>query len=350
MSTLTEKIRFLARTGSISLIGGSAVVLAYHRVTDAPTTDPMRLIVSRSLFLEQMTMLAQRYTPISIQSLCGGLSAKNLPRRAVAVTFDDGYADGLTEVAPLLSALEIPATFFVASGQIEAGREYWWDELERVLLAPKSLPRLLTVRTENVSLSVDLGESAELESADLAAQHSWDITMPPENLRQRAYLTLSNAIKPLSPRERSWVIDSLSSQAEMTLGVRDTHRLLTKRELRLLSQHTGMSVGGHTSSHEMLEARTPVEQEETISQDHDWISAAIGMPPTAFAYPYGSVRDFSTAARQAVARSGYSCAVTTIEDTVKPWTDPYAIPRHTVGRWGATELARRLDGWFAGRY
>src|SRR6185503_16481297 len=55
-----------------------------------------------------------------------------VPRGAVAVTFDDGYADNATHALPLLQRYGIPATVFLATGCIGNGRIPWHDE---VLLA-----------------------------------------------------------------------------------------------------------------------------------------------------------------------------------------------------------------------
>ena len=52
----------------------------------------------------------------------------------MAITFDDGYADNLQVAAPLLAERGLPATFFIVSGTIGSGREFWWDELEGLLL------------------------------------------------------------------------------------------------------------------------------------------------------------------------------------------------------------------------
>ena len=59
-----------------------------------------------------------------------------LPRRTVIITFDDGYADNFHTALPLLQEADCPATVFVTAGKIGAERDFWWDELERVILVP----------------------------------------------------------------------------------------------------------------------------------------------------------------------------------------------------------------------
>ena len=53
-----------------------------------------------------------------------------LPRRAVLVTFDDGYRDFAAHAWPVLRAASVPATMFVATGAADSpSTPFWWDRL-----------------------------------------------------------------------------------------------------------------------------------------------------------------------------------------------------------------------------
>ena len=56
-----------------------------------------------------------------------------LPRRAVVVTFDDGYDDNYRVAFPILRELGMPATFFVSTGHIDSGRAYAYDWLVHMI-------------------------------------------------------------------------------------------------------------------------------------------------------------------------------------------------------------------------
>lgn len=98
-------------------------ILLYHSVGEALPHDQYGICVSRDLFIAQMHFL--RFLPgIRIGSLkqClwwleTGLLEHEM---AVAITFDDGYKDNLTTVAPLLEELGYPFSVFVIADFINA--------------------------------------------------------------------------------------------------------------------------------------------------------------------------------------------------------------------------------------
>lgn len=81
-------------------------VLCYHRV---PARD-------RARFAEQMAAIAPR--AISLREAEKG-------RPGVAVTFDDGYADLLDTVLPVLRTHRVPATIYIVAGNL--GRPPAWS-------------------------------------------------------------------------------------------------------------------------------------------------------------------------------------------------------------------------------
>ncbi len=111
--------RLLAR---VAALGGKPApglrVLTYHRVNDAHPHD--RLSVSTRAFAAQMQALAASGRPVVplaevLPALRGDAA---LPAGAVALTFDDGYADNHAEALPVLERLGFPAAFFVVTGAV----------------------------------------------------------------------------------------------------------------------------------------------------------------------------------------------------------------------------------------
>ncbi len=118
------------RRGAGSPEPGDAVVLMYHRIA-APASDLWRLSVTPAHFAEHLEAIKERFRPVALQDLVAAIRRQTVPRGSVAITFDDG---NLYEAKPLLERYEIPATVFVATSYIDSARDFWWDELEQLLL------------------------------------------------------------------------------------------------------------------------------------------------------------------------------------------------------------------------
>src|SRR5262249_53595733 len=90
----------------------------YHRVNDDHPRD--RLSVPAAAFAEQMRALVEDgFRVIPLEEALGTWSeGGTLPARAVAITFDDGYADNFEVALPVLERHAVPATFFLATGLV----------------------------------------------------------------------------------------------------------------------------------------------------------------------------------------------------------------------------------------
>src|ERR1700751_5164860 len=112
---------------------GGPSILMYHRIA-TPDVDPWGLSVSPERFAEQVQALRTRRTVLSMDAFVARLRSRNLPHDAVALTFDDGYSDNLSQAKPILQATGVPATVFLTTGRIGTEKEFWWDALARMRL------------------------------------------------------------------------------------------------------------------------------------------------------------------------------------------------------------------------
>src|SRR5262249_33801956 len=67
------------------------------------------------------------YTFVSPADIARGLRPGG---KYVLVTFDDGYYNNVRAL-PVLSEFNVPAVFFVTTGNIQRGKAFWWDAAER---------------------------------------------------------------------------------------------------------------------------------------------------------------------------------------------------------------------------
>ena len=91
--------------------------LCYHGVGTAAHADPHGLMVPRELFEQHLDVLAERrYDVLTVQALWNRVRSHGDVDGAGAITFDDGLADTLDLVAPILHSRGLTATVCIATG------------------------------------------------------------------------------------------------------------------------------------------------------------------------------------------------------------------------------------------
>lgn len=123
-SALSESL-LLACEGWARLFARPGIpILCYHRIAD----DPSIATVTPRAFRHQMELLRSwDYRAVGVEKVISQLAGGGpVPRRWVALTFDDGYRSFLTEASPVLKELGLTASVFVPTGY--AGQRADWDE------------------------------------------------------------------------------------------------------------------------------------------------------------------------------------------------------------------------------
>ncbi|MFN3543479.1 MAG: polysaccharide deacetylase family protein [Thiobacillus sp.] len=101
-------------------------ILMYHRVGEAHNDWESKYCVSRDLFDQHMSALANRgWHAISLARFLAWLEeGKPLPEHAFLLTFDDGFLGVYEHAAPILKKFGWPATVFLVSG-LTGQRDVW---------------------------------------------------------------------------------------------------------------------------------------------------------------------------------------------------------------------------------
>jgi peptidoglycan/xylan/chitin deacetylase (PgdA/CDA1 family) len=149
------------------------VVLAYHGVSAAAPGHPSRLLIDPEHLRSHVEMLLRRgYAFRTAGELVAGADDGPPPRTAV-LTFDDGWLDALTTVAPLLGRLGVRATFYVNPGKWGAQHPDVDGEPGRLLdaaqaaelhalgmeLGSHSRDHAVLTELDDIALAEDLAES-----------------------------------------------------------------------------------------------------------------------------------------------------------------------------------------------
>jgi peptidoglycan/xylan/chitin deacetylase (PgdA/CDA1 family) len=335
------RLRSVRRPGTQR--GKGPVVLLYHRIARA-SSDPQLLCVKPENFAEHVEVVAESYEPVRLGDLVTALREGELPSRAVAITFDDGYADNLAAAKPVLVRKGVPATVFVASGWIGGDRMFWWDELEILLLRPGRLPPVLELEMSTEILRWELGDDAFYTSEAAAARSGWTVLDGHDpGRRQQIYRELCARLRALDETARERVLDSLRSAVERD-GPADGELPcpMTADELRRLASGDIVDIGAHTITHPILSKLEADEQREEIAGSRRQLETALARPVASFAYPYGGASDFDEKTAQIVRDAGFDHACANVASRLERGTDAYRLPRVLIRDWGGRELARRL--------
>ncbi|MCB0628219.1 MAG: polysaccharide deacetylase family protein [Saprospiraceae bacterium] len=313
------------------------VILMYHRV-ERPEVDPWALAVTPGHFAEQIALLKKVAQPMSLAALSRAHRQGKIPERAVAITFDDGYADNLYSAKPILEQYETPATVFVTTANTVSQREFWWDEWERICFANEPLPKQLQLEFRGRSRSWELGEA--IHRQDAGGMPPWEA---PAGTRLALYYSVWQELQQLGVSEREDALDQLKSWAGLDTGARSSHRPMSPDELRVLVAGGGISLGAHTVSHPLLSAHSPRLQKNEIENSKAYLENILGHQLTEFSYPFGGYNKHSVSLVQ---KAGFNCACSTKEATVWKWSNRFLLPRFTVQDWGEAVFESRLMRWF----
>ena len=331
-----------------SRFGRRGLVLLYHRVGE-PSADPQLLSVSPARFAEHLEIMREHAAVVPLQGLKQRLAARNSGRRAIIITFDDGYADNLLTAAPILAQSALPATVFVAAGTVERKTEFWWDELERLLLQPGRLPRLLKVGVNGVGFEADMADSCDYTEIMAQTNRNWSVLcQEPATPRHAAYRRLCVILRPLPLRAREETLTELRKWAGTDTLARASRRALTADELRQLAASGLVEVGAHTVNHPVLAAQSLAEQRDEIVQSKARLENILGKPVTSFSYPYGGKSDYTRETVALCRKAGFQSACSNFPGLVSPRTDPFQLPRFLVRNWDADTFRRKLREWLRG--
>jgi len=310
----------------------SPAILMYHRIA-TPEVDPWGLSVSPERFAEQVQVLRARRTILSMDAFVARLQSGDLPPDAVALTFDDGYLDNLRRAKPILEAADIPATVFLTTGRIGTGKEFWWDELARLILSRTEALSAIVMVDAN-GLQIDL-PPIDREHEPRVTWRAWD---RPMTAREATYQTLWQALQSCAPERREEAMEELRrllgstrpNPEDLPMSAADVRRLVSER----------ISVGAHGCTHQLLTSLPVASRVEEIQRSRAEAEALSALPVTGFTYPHGD-RDAETI--DMVRRAGYGWACSTCEATIDPLSaDLHDLPRLTVGDWPAKTLLVKL--------
>ena len=305
-----------------------AAVLMYHRVAE-PEADVWDIAVSPDNFDYQLQILKQSRHVIPLKNLVENIKNNKVKKNSIAITFDDGYADNFLAAKPLLEKYDLPATFFITSSNIGQKTEFWWDELQNLVLFTPVLPDTISITINGKRIAENLGDEATLTEKQRRQNHSWkacDQAAP--SVRCKLYFQLWEQLKPLPHTEQQLQLDKLWNWANgTTKTARPAYKSMTHEQVQQLSSTGLFDIGCHTISHAALSCYNLQVQRTEMLVNRRFLNDITGQETTLISYPYGN---YNSDTLLAAADAGLEAAFTSDEQLVNSRTHPYKLGRFQV--------------------
>ncbi len=279
-------------------------IVIFHRVHAQP--DPMFPDeVTAERFDAICAWLSAWFDVLPLDEAVERLQRRELPSRALCITFDDGYADNHDLALPILRRHRLAATFFIATGFLDGGRMWNDTVVEAVRRSPQAM----------------------LPAADLGLPGLGDLPLSTMEDRRAAAQAVLRTAKYLAPDIRLKVVDRLAQR----LGAELPADLMMRSDQVRAMRSAGMQIGAHTVNHPILARLGGDEARDEIQRSKAELELLLGEPVRLFAFPNGRpVQDYGPRDVALVRELGFSAAVTTAPGAASAAdTSQYELPRFT---------------------
>ena len=262
----------------------------------------------------QLSILKKFFRVMRLTDALALLREKNLPDRAVAITFDDGYSDNATVALPILRKYGLSATFFIATDYVD-GSNMWNDVIIEAIRG-----------TSRPSINVNGISDRKIHLHTVQD-------------KQAAISHLIPLCKHLDGQDRNKVVADI---AKATGGFVQDTLMLSESQLKTLDA-SGMDIGAHTRSHPILAKQSDKEAQDEIVGSRKVLESLLSANIDLFAYPNGVPNgDFTQRHAKMVEAAGFSAAVTTAPGAARANSDFFQLPRQGVWDRNSVKFVLRM--------
>ena len=280
-------------------------------------------LVSSAALRKQLRFLKDNYNVIDDKTFRAWLEKRDaLPPRSVLVTCDDGLANNLSEMLPLLQSEAVPCLFLITGEPCgERPGMLWYEELYYLLTGGVSDTDVQTI------FEIDWEHFHQR-----SIQGKW----------WNCVMTASHLNAP-ARAEKIGLLRSLSKFVPSKLPER--WRRMNGEELKVLAS-SGMGIGAHTMSHPVLAQCSEKEARREVNQSRTELERLLGHKVWAFAYPFGNPATMGEREVNLAREAGFECAFVNVGGgTVDP-SQRFALARtHVTADMSLAEFEAHLSGF-----
>ena len=251
---------------------------------------------------------AQGYKFVSIDEMVERALKGESLSRCLCFTLDDGFADQLNELVPVLLHYGAKPTLYVISDLIDGTAWPWDNQLAHMCWYAKPGQYQLEVDGQVLNLVLNDIDSRKKTRRSLTRMAKLMPRAGVLRLLQALQSSLQVAIPPTAPKE---------------------YQPSTWQQLREYEAQ-GLRVGCHAKSHFTFSALTDEEIVSELSFAQSRLEAELANPSKVFCYPSGTGKDFSERHERLVQQAGFLGAVSTLSKntcTRAIQAAPYRIQR-----------------------
>jgi peptidoglycan/xylan/chitin deacetylase (PgdA/CDA1 family) len=286
----------------------AAVILTYHSVRDnvAEAAEWVGPGISHAtqVFVRQMELLASEFRPVTLDQIRAFVQREgSLPRRAVAVTFDDGFLDNVQCAAPVLQRFGISAAFYLMAGQIGLADVPWYCRIRHAFITTSRDVWRRPGQELTWDLSSEAARTAAMEvafglCAPLAGEEQW------------------LAVRTI---ERELGVDPLLPQQRIMMNWDEAQAL----------RRAGHIVGSHTLTHpNVAHVADGAELRKEIVESKRFMEERLHEPVAHFSYPHPALHpQWNDKTLAATRDAGYTTAVTTTKGPNRVGQNPLLLKR-----------------------
>jgi peptidoglycan/xylan/chitin deacetylase (PgdA/CDA1 family) len=310
-STLKDSVKkALVRSGALDFAvrasaPPAAVILMYHSIVEDPrlTEDTIGISQARSKFEAQIRTVAKEFNPVTVEQVAQfAKGGKQLPPKAVAVTFDDGFFDNYDVALPILNRYGIPATFYIMVDAVETGVPPWYCRLNFAFHATRRTDWIEPEYGRRYSIETVADREAALKAA-------WDAGARKVGRSQAEFVRRV---------EESLCVASVGAESRL---------MLRWEEVRALSK-AGHTIGAHTISHPNLAHVSEEEAQSEIVGCKKRLEEEVAEPIDHFSYPHPALNPQWTPNTLRITReAGFRSAVLTSCGPVRRGDEPLSMKR-----------------------
>ncbi len=292
-------------------------IVTYHSVGREKTvfTSGTDLRHDPEAFEQQIDYLAENYNPMHLRELVHALESGETTRRAVVITFDDGYADALRKAFPILYRRRVPATIFPVTSVIGNADLLWMHKLAW-LTANGFVARL-----DDALKAEGFPARGEHESVERFVRRCYRPDLP--SILESVLQSTGVRGADLARRYRLYL-----EPAEISGADRDL-----------------LEFGNHTHTHPVLSALSFDGQCAEMRKAREVLKELTRCEPVAVAYPFGLKRDHNADSQRAARATGHHGALDMQRRLNVGPIDPFRLSRKASPVGSQEAFERLIEDW-----